>query len=176
MDPKEIIAYLRQDPMDGELNCAIHGPLNALRMLPQVFRDGAEAAENDPEDDADNWEFLAVRLEALLEDFDGAPGETVETVVLDFDMTEDLQYLLAVSQARPELEIAVTGVFVGGTEEKTVYAAWHSPSGSNTLTPVRTKTPNDLESFLIQEVGAADADAWGFPAEVQEWFPAAEGE
>ena len=40
--------------MDGDIHCAVHGPLTGLQTLRQVFRGKAEAAGDDSEDDAES--------------------------------------------------------------------------------------------------------------------------
>ena len=169
MDSKALIACLRQEPLDCEMNCAIHGPLESLRTLPQIFRSGAKAAENDPESYAEDWEFLADHLEDLLAGFDSLPDDHVETLHMEFDLTEDLQYMLAVSQARSELEIAVLAD-TGDMGETAHYYAWYSSAGSHSLIPTNGKdflTPNALE---MDGDGTLRMDAWRFPEGVQEWF------
>ena len=176
MAPKELVKWLRQDPMDMDITCAVHGPLESLRMLPQVFRDGAKAAETDPEDDADNWEFLPGCLEGQLNEFADLPDETIETLKLEFDLSADLEYVLAIAQARPELEIAAAGFLVGDTMEDVLYPAWYSPAGSGALAPTKPEN-DDLPSYIVHDVREKDGDGrfctgdWGFPESVQEWFP-----
>ena len=175
MDSKKLIDYLRLDPADGQIDCGFHGPLEGLRALPQVFRDRAEQAKEDPEDDRDSWLLLAKRLEAQLEDLKELADDSPATLELEFDSTQDLQYPLAAAQARPELEVAVTGMFLDDTQQ--ILAAWYAPAGSADLTPGGLEAPDEVQDFLpwtAQQGKGPGSAVWRLPKAAQQWFSSAE--
>lgn len=165
MNHRELIAYLRQDPAECQLECGFHGPLEGLRALPQAFWEGAKAAEADPEDDPGGWLLLAERLEEQLEDFKELADDMTATLELEFDLTEDLQYAMAAARARPELEIAVTGFLTKGGPEGDLSCAWYSPAGSPVLAPAGLESLDCAEDFVSQAAGRR------LPPSAQQWFP-----
>lgn len=161
MDHKALIAALRRDPAECRLDCGFHGPLEGLRALPQVFREGAKAAQDDP----DGWLMLAEELEVQLEDFKEMPDDIPATLELEFDLTEDLQYALAVARARPELEIAVVGVLVEDGPSGGLSCAWYSPASAAVLAPAGLSAFDSAEDFLALAAGRH------LPLTAQQWFP-----
>lgn len=45
-------------------------------------------------------------------EFAALPEEAVETLALEVDLSSDLEYLMAIAQTRPELELAATSFLV----------------------------------------------------------------
>lgn len=180
MRPDEILAYIAENPLDAELTCGIHGPLGSLRTLPAHF---LEAMRDPPtEEYGDNCGFIARHLESQLDAHESLSAAETATLVLDLDLLEDLQYLLQITQTRPELELAVTLYMMDDSGEPNYYALY-SPAGSDTFSPTRSDqfdlarpdaTQHDPLLIDVREPdaqGSLHTSTWGFPASVLAWFP-----
>lgn len=82
------------------------------------------------------------------------------TDILTFEEDEcviDLTILLPIAQAYPELEIADTGTTHYDNCGITMYFAWYSPAGSDTLAP--TKSENyALPSYVAHDIREENED------------------